>query len=446
MSTAITAYDVRKRYKLGGHGGPRYATFRDAVASAAAAPVRSIRGRKGEARDQLPPEFIWALKGVSFSIDQGEVVGIIGRNGAGKSTLLKILSRVTEPTQGRIELRGRVGSLLEVGTGFHPELTGRENVFLSGAVLGMTRAEIRRRFDEIAEFSGVERFLDTPVKYYSSGMQARLGFAVAAHFEPDILVVDEVLAVGDAEFQKRCLGKMDDVARAGRTVLFVSHNMTAINQLCPRTILLDAGNVVMDSATSTVVTDYLRTASQGVPERRWDGEDGGPYNSGNYIRVRGVRVMSNGIVRGEVEIDREVTIEVEFETFADGVRRAAVDIYLLDQNAYTVFRSSSRPRASSTPIENFDRPLPKGVYRHTCTIPPNFLNAQTYYVSPGVVTLGLDGWVGQVLIPEAVSFDVFDTGTMREPGGDDSWPGAIRPRLPWTVARLDGNARGCGSG
>jgi lipopolysaccharide transport system ATP-binding protein len=230
---------------------------------------------------------------------------------------------------------------------------------------------------------------------------------------------------------------MDDVARTGRRVLFVSHNMTAINQLCPRTILLDTGNVAMDGATSTVIAEYLRTASQGVPERRWHGEDGGPYNSGNHIRVRGVRVMSEGIVRGEVEIDREVMIEVEFETFVEGVRRAAVDV-LLDQSGYTVFLSSSRPRASSTPIETFDRPLPKGVYRHTCTIPPNFLNAQTYYVSAGVVTLG--PWVGHVLIPEAVLFEVFDTGAMREPGGDDSWPGAVRPRLSWKVARIDEDA------
>jgi lipopolysaccharide transport system ATP-binding protein len=221
-------------------------------------PLRSIRSVLQGQSSAVASDSIWALKDVSFEVNHGEVVGIIGRNGAGKSTLLKILSQITEPTEGHIDLYGRVGALLEVGTGFHPELTGRENVFLNGAILGMTRNDIQRKFDEIVDFSGVEKFIDTPVKHYSSGMQVRLAFAVAAHLEPEILVVDEVLAVGDAEFQKKCLGKMGDVTKEGRTVLFVSHDMAAIQNLCPRTILLHEGTLNEDRCTQEVINLYVR--------------------------------------------------------------------------------------------------------------------------------------------------------------------------------------------
>lgn len=243
LQTAVRIENLGKRYRIGQL--ERYRTLRESIQNAVRAPFRRLLER-GNARlpDTSPGshpngESIWALKDVCFEVKQGEVLGIIGRNGAGKSTLLKVLSRITEPTEGHVEIRGRVSSLLEVGTGFHPELTGRENVFLNGAILGMSRAEIKRKFDQIVAFSGVEKFLDTPVKRYSSGMSVRLAFAVAAHLEPDILVIDEVLAVGDAAFQKKCLGKMGDVAESGRTVLFVSHNMQAVNTLCSRVLLLD---------------------------------------------------------------------------------------------------------------------------------------------------------------------------------------------------------------
>ncbi len=256
----IRAEGLGKKYLIGHETErERYVALRDVVGRTAKGLLRSaddlIRGRQLVAGDEV--EEIWALKDVSFEIRRGEVVGIIGRNGAGKSTLLKILSRITEPSAGRVEIRGRVASLLEVGTGFHPELTGRENIYLNGAILGMTRAEIRRKFDEIVDFAGVEKFLDTPVKRYSSGMYVRLAFAVAAHLEPEILVVDEVLAVGDAEFQKKCLGKMGEVARGGRTVLFVSHNQGAIRKLCPRSILLAAGVMQIDAATPIALEHYL---------------------------------------------------------------------------------------------------------------------------------------------------------------------------------------------
>ena len=239
----------------------RYSTLRDQLNKLASAPFRALRGR-GERSEQNPP--FWALKDVSFEVRAGEVVGIIGRNGAGKSTLLKILSRITEPTEGEVDINGRVGSLLEVGTGFHPELTGRENVYLNGAILGMRRADIARKFDEIVAFAEVEKFIDTPVKHYSSGMYMRLAFAVAAHLEPEILIVDEVLAVGDAEFQKKCLGKMSDVAKGGRTVLFVSHNMNAIKALCTQGILLQAGRVFFDGSAPACVSHYLDQSSAGT--------------------------------------------------------------------------------------------------------------------------------------------------------------------------------------
>jgi lipopolysaccharide transport system ATP-binding protein len=261
---AIGAEGLGKRYQLGDRQEP-YHTLRDTLASMAARPVRlaqSLVRRNGQRSSD--PSILWALKDVSFEVQQGEVIGIIGPNGAGKSTLLKILSRITEPTCGWVDIRGRVGSLLEVGTGFHPELTGRENIYLNGAILGMHRNEIARKFDEIVAFSGVERFIDTAVKRYSSGMYLRLAFAVAAHLEPEVLVVDEVLAVGDAAFQKQCMGKMGQVATAGRTVIFVSHNLAAIRLLCSRTLLLAEGQILLSGPTERVIPEYMAVAYSGA--------------------------------------------------------------------------------------------------------------------------------------------------------------------------------------
>jgi lipopolysaccharide transport system ATP-binding protein len=269
---AIGVRGVGKRYRVVSARGKqaRYQTLREALSSGAAELVQRFGSRLGGNGVPAPDGVIWALRDVSFDVQPGEVLGIIGGNGAGKSTLLKILSRVTKPTTGRVELRGRVGSLLEVGTGFHPELTGRENIFLSGAILGMRHAEIRRKFGDIVEFAGVERFIDTPVKRYSSGMYLRLAFAVAAHLEPEILLVDEVLAVGDAAFQRKCLGKMDDVAKEGRTVLFVSHNMDAVQRLCPRTLLIQHGQVLACGDSTGVVTRYLASdEGRANPPDRW---------------------------------------------------------------------------------------------------------------------------------------------------------------------------------
>ncbi len=261
MRPAIAATSVSKRYRLGGDRGPER-NFREAIMDGLRAPLRWGKERwSGRAKRERAGDF-WALRDVSFEVQPGEVVGIVGGNGAGKSTLLKVLSRITEQTSGRVELRGRVGSLLEVGTGFHQELSGRENIFLNGAILGMSRSDIQRKFDAIVSFAEVERFLDTPVKHYSSGMYVRLAFAVASHLEPDILIIDEVLAVGDAAFQRKCLGRMGEVSRDGRTILFVSHNMTAVKSLCSRAIALDRGRIVSQGDVDQVVNTYLARSSE----------------------------------------------------------------------------------------------------------------------------------------------------------------------------------------
>lgn len=291
MSDPIVSVErLGKRYQLRHrHDDSQYQTLRDAIVAGATAPFRWLAGDR---RTASTTDDFWALREVSFSIATGEVVGIIGRNGAGKSTLLKILSRITEPTTGRVELGGRVASLLEVGTGFHPELSGRENIFLNAAILGMTRAETSRKFDEIVAFAGVEQFLDTPVKRYSSGMYVRLAFAVAAHLEPEVLVVDEVLAVGDADFQKRCLGKMHEVSRGGRTVLFVSHNMAAIQALCGRAIWLDRGAVAADGVTADSIRSYLASSVDAAAVTS------GPISLGASLEVSRFEFSPNPVTSG----------------------------------------------------------------------------------------------------------------------------------------------------
>jgi len=375
-------------------------------------------------------EDFWALKDVSFEIQRGEAVGIIGRNGAGKSTLLKILSRITEPSAGRVTIKGRVASLLEVGTGFHPELTGRENIYLNGSILGMTRIEIKRNFDEIVSFSGVEKFLDTPVKRYSSGMYVRLAFAVAAHLEPEILVIDEVLAVGDAEFQKKCLGKMGEVASEGRTVLVVSHNMGAILNLCQNTILLNQGKLIKAGNTEEVVRYYLASNNKKDEVSAWNEPEKAPGNK--IFRLHAVRINSDGAYKTDVAIDKDIQIEVEYWILQPGTI-SHTSIHLLDKLGTVVLASTNFPSASIKPDQWFDKPHPVGLFKTSCTIPANFLNEGIYSIH--VILLSNKG-ADEVFVKDVTSFTVYETGEMRKEY-TGVWIGVVRPKLAWKTELLN---------
>jgi len=425
----IKVENLGKRYIIGHqaeNGG--YVTFRDVLRQKARGFWHKtkdlVQGKPIILGDTL--EEVWALKDVSFEIQRGQAVGIIGRNGAGKSTLLKILSRITEPSAGRVMIKGRVASLLEVGTGFHPELTGRENVYLNGAILGMARAEIKRKFDEIVAFAEVEKFLDTPVKRYSSGMYVRLAFAVAAHLEPEILVVDEVLAVGDAEFQKKCLGKMGDIGREGRTVLLVSHNMPSIVNLCKRAILLDAGKMVTDGQAAEVVQHYLATARSAGGEVVWPDPAQAPGN--DIVRLHAVRILQDGIdmPTADVDISKEVLIQITYWNLREGVLLYPA-IWLRDQMGTVVLSSSNAKSISLTEDAWNGRPHPIGVFQSVCRIPDNFLNEGSYSVT-AILGKGISDT--QVLEDYVLSFHVHDTGEMRKEYYG-SWIGTVRPRLAW---------------
>ena len=368
---------------------------------------------------------IWALKDVSFEIQRGEVVGIIGRNGAGKSTLLKILSRITEPTTGFAEIRGRVGSLLEVGTGFHPELTGRENIYLNGAILGMRKAEIERKFDEIVAFAEVETFIDTPVKHFSTGMYLRLAFAVAAYLEPEILIVDEVLAVGDANFQRKCLDKMQDVGQQGRTVLLVSHNMSAITRMCSRAILINEGKVVKDGPATEVVGVYLSSGLASTSTREWPDPTNAP--GGKVARLRAVRVRNeDGQITDTVDIRRPVNIEVEYEVLEPG-RVLLSFVQFHTQDGVMAFESIDLdPKWRG-------RPRPCGRWVTIACIPGNLLSEGILFVTPGLITR--DPVSRQFFAREAVAFQVVDTMEGDSARGDwnGNFAGVVRPLLKWST-------------
>lgn len=363
-SDVVVAEGVGKRYKLGER--EPYRALRDVVAGLFASPARKLRHRNE------PTAELWALDDISFTLGAGEVLGLIGANGAGKSTLLKILSRITDPSKGRVVLHGRVGSLLEVGTGFHPELTGRENIMLNGTILGMRRAEIVRRFDEIVEFSGTQKFLDTPVKRYSSGMQVRLAFAVAAHLEPEILLVDEVLAVGDAEFQQKCLGKMRDVTREGRTVIFVSHNLAAVWSLCPRSLVLEKGRLVFDGPTEDGVHRYLGHAageqSPAVVERdalRLHVAKERLYSDEPFFECTRIAVVDDdGLPSSAFDSDDEIAIEIDYRVFRP-IPALRVLVTLTDENRVPVLRTESIDDPSGDGMLR----LEPGAYRSLVRLP-----------------------------------------------------------------------------
>jgi lipopolysaccharide transport system ATP-binding protein len=418
MAAAIAAAGLSKRYRIG-EMQSSYGTLRESLGRVA---KRAARGPHRHHHEE-----IWALRDVSFEVPEGQVLGVIGRNGAGKSTLLKILTRITTPTNGRAEIRGRVGSLLEVGTGFHPELTGRENVFLNGSVLGMKRREITGKLDEIVDFAGIERFLDTPVKRYSSGMYVRLAFAVAAHLEPEILLVDEVLAVGDAEFQRRCLGRMQDFGQSGRTVLFVSHNMSAIARLCERTILLSDGQIERDGPSPDVVAHYLQ-AGQGSGSFRDLTETDHAWSEG-LAKLRWIRVVQDGHTVDTADVRRPIGIELAFTVLESG-QAMFPKIKVNSAEGEIVFNAFDTDPRWHTPA------LP-GDYVATAWIPGNVLNEGLFTVDPAVTSLGSAKLLPHAGALQAVSFHVHDPGEGDSARGHFTGQlrGVVRPLLEWTLEK-----------
>jgi len=426
MAAIIEVEGLGKRYLLRHQAGPSYVALRDVLAEGVKNLARRAQGR--QVQDSGSREQFWALKDVSFNVEPGERVGIIGRNGAGKSTLLKVLSRITDPTSGQISITGRVASLLEVGTGFHPELTGRENIFLNGAILGMGRSEILRRFDEIVAFADVERFLDTPVKRYSSGMHARLAFSVAAHLEAEILIVDEVLAVGDIEFQKKCLGRMGEISESGRTVLFVSHNMATITSLCNRCILLDSGAVSADGDPSDVILKYYTggTSSPAVfdvnPSSRAIGDDHACLLSARVTDLSG-RIML------EPEIGEPFCVSMRYRIL-DTVKAKNVPNFHFFRADGTCAFAVHAPNVQTTE---------SGEYVATCQIPPHFMNDGGYFVGLALTSFAQVGHTLNFYEQSALSINVrdpMDTGGTRY-GYGGPMPGAVRPLFDWKIERLD---------
>ena len=421
MKPIIRVEKLSKRYRIGERQAA-YQTLRDAVADA----VRTRFRRQQNQADTNRGEFLWALRDLNFDVAAGEVLGIIGRNGAGKSTLLKIISRVTEPTSGRVTMYGRVGSLLEVGTGFHPELTGRENIYLNGAILGMKRAEIKRQFDEIVAFSEIEKFINMPVKWYSSGMYMRLAFAVAAHLEPEVLVVDEVLAVGDAAFQRKCIGKMDSVAKHGRTVLFVSHNMTAMQQLCSRVIWLDDGQIVTDGEAHQVVARYLEKSFSNRTDQVWEQVETAPGNETVRLHRATVRPV-DGSAASPITVRTPFVMEFEFWCLRPDT---VLNFSLVLVNGEGIVLFNTGPRADQS---GGVQSLGVGLFRTACFVPGELLNDGTIRVDLYVIK---DQSVAIYQHEHILSFEVREAPEVRR-----NWYGkiigAVRPNLRWVTERVE---------
>ena len=431
---AIRVDNVSKLYRLGVKAGQE-----DSLAKSFARTLRSPLENYRRYRSlynfddvdfdndsETDPDILWALRNVSFDVKPGEVVGIIGRNGAGKSTMLKILSKITPPARGRVEIHGRTASLLEVGTGFHNELTGRENVYLNGTILGMRKREVDRKFDEIVEFSGVEKFLDTPVKRYSSGMRVRLAFAVAAHLEPEILIIDEVLAVGDQAFQEKCLKKMENVGQNGRTVFFVSHTMSAVTRLCDRVIMLNGGRLVDDGPANEVVARYMHEGSGTSSERRWDDVNTAP--GGQITRLRAVRIKNaQGDTTGAIDVSEAVGFEMTFDVMEDGFvllphfqlvnEQGVVAFITLDVDP--AWRRKKRPR---------------GTYTSTVWVPANTLSEGNFFLIAQMRAMEPQNYE-EFSESEVVSFNVADRMAPGILTARGDWvrdlPGVVRPLLEW---------------
>ena len=422
--SVIKVENLGKKYiishDLNAGGAYRSWSLRDALTHTARGFYQRLRHPLSPNLENTEIEELWALRKLNFEIEPGDRVGIIGRNGAGKSTLLKVLSRITEPTTGRIEINGRVASLLEVGTGFHPELSGRENIYLNGAVLGMTRGEIKERFDEIVDFSEIEKFLDTPVKRYSSGMYVRLAFAVAAHLEPDILIVDEVLAVGDAQFQKKCLGKMEEVGKEGRTVLFVSHNMAMISNLCQTGMVLNEGELEFFGQVSDAVMKYYQNTNQrdAAHEREFKSDT---------AELLGAELVGLSNL-SDLTIHDELTVRMRYRLRKQVDGKCVPNFHFFASDGSYAFVDSAKDVTS----------MPQGTYCAECKIPRRFLNEGAYFVGVALTTYFESGSLKiEFFNKNALTFNVVDPMDERSNryGYGGPIPGVVRPQLDWTIAK-----------
>lgn len=400
--SVIKIENVSKKYILN-HKQKKQDTLRDTLSSFS----KDIFKGKSEKNSK---EIFWALKNVSFEVEQGDRIGLIGSNGAGKSTLLKILSQITAPDEGQIKIKGRMASLLEVGTGFHPELTGRENIFLNGAILGMHKHEIIKHFDAIVDFAGIERFLDTPVKRYSSGMYVRLGFAIAAHLEPEILVVDEVLAVGDADFQKKSIGKMKDVSKSGRTLIFVSHNLTAVQGLCNKGVYLNKGEMMVNGPVDMVINEYVKNVSKFQLKQSWESQEFAPGN--DQVRIKNIHLEPLIDLNGK-NMDVRTPIKIHFEYWnMEEDMNLNLSLFLYSMTGECVFN-----------VANHSQIYKKGIIKSELEIPGDFLNDGSYYLSIMIVR---DAMAPIFFFEEALAFDIHDYREGTEWYG--KWPGAVRPK------------------
>ncbi|HEV7428398.1 MAG TPA: ABC transporter ATP-binding protein [Thermoanaerobaculia bacterium] len=421
MRPIIHIENVGKRYQLASERAS-YSTLRESLVGSFTKSMNRLRGR-GETNAESS---FWALRGINLDIAPGERLGIVGVNGAGKSTLLKILSRITEPTEGRARLYGRVGSLLEIGTGFHGELTGRENIYLNGAILGMKHAEIARNYDEIVAFAELDRFLQVPVKRYSSGMYMRLAFAVAAHLQPEILIVDEVLAVGDAAFQKKCLGKMNEVSQKGRTIIFVSHNMAAVQNLCNRVLWMDAGRIVNDGDPARVVGDYLKTTLTTLSQQNWPDPASAPGNE--RIRLHHAAIVPvTAELQDHITVRTPVRVEFEYWNLLGG-RSLDLQVVIRTEEGFPIFSTASGSDPRWT-----DEPFPAGLYRSSFEIPGDLLNDGVHRVE-----LNIRRSQRQIVfrIEDVLVFDVKDAAEDRV-GSFGKQVGAVRPALTWRTTRIE---------
>ncbi len=427
MIKAIKVENLGKKYILSHRQEEKYEELRDVITSNSKKILKKIFNPSASAsRFRSRHEEFWAIRNISFDVEEGARLGIIGPNGAGKTTILKLLSRITAPSEGKFSIKGRVASLLEVGTGFHPELTGRENIYLNGSILGMRKTEIDKRFDEIVDFAGIEKFLDTPVKRYSSGMYVRLAFSVSAHLEPDILMVDEVLSVGDYQFQKKCLGRMEKVNREGRTVVFVSHNLTALRTLCNEAILLEKGRLIARGQVDKIIDKYTNELKKNIFYRNWDNEKTAPGNDSAIIRT--VRITDgNGNEMDEIYTSTDFYVEISFKTKSDK-SFVGLTIILKDSENNIVFSSINNHEKSW-----YGKPMPSGNYRSICMIPGNLLNDKFYSLS--IILFGKN-FSDHGTINNVISFEVTDSVDVR---GDffGRIGGNIRPLLNWNTEKID---------